>query len=70
VGTPRTSWEDVVLGYTLQILETRRWRRRAEDRRTEASSEGGQGPGRAVAPLMDGITMHFRLVIESINYCT
>ena len=70
MGTPRTRWEDVVLRYTLQILEIRRWRGRAEDRRTEASSEGGQGPEEGVAPMMDGITMHFRLVIESINYCT
>jgi hypothetical protein len=32
VGKPRTRWEDVVRGDTLQILEIRGLKRRAEDR--------------------------------------
>ena len=35
---------------TSQILGIQEWRRRAKDRRMEASSEGGQGPKGAVVP--------------------
>jgi hypothetical protein len=51
VGKPRTRWEDVVRRDTPQILGIRGRTRRAEDReKMEASSEGDQGPERAVVP--------------------
>jgi hypothetical protein len=54
VGKPRARWEAVGRRYTPQILGIRGWRRRAEDRRTEASSEGDQDPERPDSAL-DGM---------------
>ena len=41
---------DIVRRDTAQVLGIRRWKKRAEDRRIEASCEEGQGPEWTVAP--------------------
>ena len=53
VGRPRSRWVDMVQRDALQLLGIRGWRR-SEQRRMEASYEGGQGPEGAVVPWMDG----------------
>jgi len=63
VGKSRTRWEDIVQKDTSQILGILGWKKRAGERRMNASSERGLGPEGAVVPQMDN-----KLIIMFI-YC-